>query len=391
MGVIIEVRNPMVGLEEKIKAHKFQLWKRMILTIITLIAAVVSTWLLLEVQTYTRVRTIQDYAVAGLENGNYTQYSNGILKYSRDGIAFLNKKGEEQWNQAYQIKTPFLDINKDSVAVADKGGNDILVFNKEGLKGEIHTNYPIERIAVSQNGIVAVILKNGNTPKIVCYDSAGNVLVEHRTSLNGVGYPIGMAISPGGTRLQLSYLCVEDGVQATRVSYYDFSKTAKEQKKNLIAEKIYKNAVIPASFFLDERTSVLIGDGSFMIYKGADAPKQVQMIELNKEIKSFFHDEKYLGFVLKNSGEEGYELRLYNMNGVQKLSETFKGEFSNVKVSRDNVIMYEGKNCMMFSPWGVKKFDGVMDKDIMEILPLSGINKYLMMNADGIEEIRLVK
>ena len=391
MGVIIEVRDPMADLEEKIKTHRLRVWRRMILTTVTLILAVVSTWLLLEVQTYTKIRTVQEYEAAGLENGSYAQYSTGVLKYSRDGIAFLDKKGEEQWNQAYQIKNPFLSVNEDSAVVADRGGNDILVFDKAGLKGEIHTNYPVERTAVSQNGIVAAILRNGNSPQVVCYDATGNVLVEHRASLTGTGYPIGLALSPDGTMLQVSYLCVEDGVQATRVMYFDFDKTANEEEKHQAAEDIYKNTVLPTAFFVDEKTSVLVGDKAFMIYKGSDEPKLSKTVEIDKEIKSFFYDKKYLGFVLKNSGEEGYELRLYSMAGTKKLSETFDGEFTNVKVSRENVILYEGKNCMMFSTWGVKKFEGEMDKDIMEILPLSGVNKYLVMNTDGIEEIRLVK
>lgn len=391
MGVIIEVRDPMADLEEKIKAHRFKMWKRTILTTLTLILAVVSTWLLIEIQTYTKTRTVQEYAAAGLENGSYAQYSTGVLKYSRDGIAFLDKKGEEQWNQAYQIKNPFLNINGDSAAVADRGGNLIMVFGKAGLKGEIHTNYPVERIAVSQNGIVAAILRNGNSPQVVCYDATGNVLVEHRASLTGTGYPIGLALSPDGTMLQVSYLCVEDGVQATRVMYFDFDKTANEEEKHQAAEDIYKNTVMPTGIFVDEKTSVLVGDKGFMIYKGSDAPKLSTTVEIDKEIKSFFYDKKYLGFVLKNNGEEGYELRLYNLAGTLKLSETFTGEFSNVKVSRENVIMYEGKNCMMFSTWGVKKFEGEMEKDILEVLPLSGVNKYLVMNADGIEEVRLVK
>lgn len=391
MGVIIEVRDPLADLEEKIKAHRFRIWKRTILTVLTLASAVISTWLLIEIQTYTKVRTVQDYPVASLENGNYTQYSDGVLKYSRDGIAFLNKRGEERWNQAYQIKNPFLDINGNAVAVADRGANSIFVFDKAGEKGEIHTNYPVERIAVSQNGIVAVILRNGNSPQIVCYDATGNVLVEHRASLTGTGYPIGMAISPDGTMLQVSYLCVEDGVQATRVIYFDFSKAANKEEKYQVTEDIYKNVVIPTAFFVDEKTSVLVADSAFMIYKGAETPKLSRTIELDKEIKSFFYDKKYLGFVLKNSGEEGNELRLYNMAGTMKLSEMFTGEFSNIKVSQENVIMYEEKSCMIFSTWGVKKFEGEMGKNIMEILPLSGINKYLVMNADGIEEVRLVK
>ena len=225
---------------------------------------------------------------------------------------------------------------------------------------------------------------------MVCYDSAGNVLVEHRASLTGTGYPIGMAISPGGTMLQVSYLCVEDGVQATRIIYFDFGKNANAENNYQVTEDVYKNIVIPTAFFVDDKTSVLVGDSGFMIYKGKE-PELSKTVELDKEIKSFYYDERYLGFILKNSGEEGYELRLYSLAGEQKLTETFTGEFSNVKIARENVIMYEGKKCMIFSTWGVKKFEGELDKEIMEILPLSGINKYLVMNADGMEEVRLVK
>ena len=90
-------------------------------------------------------------------------------------------------------------------------------------------------------------------------------------------------------------------------------------------------------------------------------------------------------------GTEGYELRLYNMSGNLALSRDFEGEYSNIKVSNGNVIMYDGKKSLIYSELGVKKSEGEMDKEIMEILPLQGINKYLVMNADGIEEIRLVK
>ena len=57
--------------------------------------------------------------------------------------------------------------------VADSGGNNILVFSEEGLKGEIETTLPIERITVSDQGIVSVVLRNENTPEIITYDAAG--------------------------------------------------------------------------------------------------------------------------------------------------------------------------------------------------------------------------
>lgn len=136
-----------------------------------------------------------------------------------------------------------------AMAVAERGGNDIYVMDEKGAKGEIHTNYPIEKIAVAENGIVSTILNNENSPMVVCYDATGNVLVEHRASLTGTGYPIGIALSPNGTRLQISYLCVADGVEATRVGYLNFDNTEEANKEYQVADDVYKNTIVPTSFF----------------------------------------------------------------------------------------------------------------------------------------------
>lgn len=391
MGVIIEVRDPLEDLEEKIKAYKKRTRRRMALAALTLAAAFVSTYLLVELQTYDKTRVIRSYGEEAVDNSSFMQYADGVLKYSRDGITFLDVKGEEKWNQPYQIKNPILNINGEAVAVADSGGNDILVFDKKGLKGEIHTNFPIEKIAVAENGIVCALLRNESAPQIICYDAAGSVLVEHKASMSGTGYPIGMAISPDGTKLQISYLCVVDGVQATRVAYFNFGEAGADKDEYQVTEDIYKNTVIPESFFLNSRKSILVGDTSFMIYEGEDSPKLAKTVELGKEIKSVFHDESYLGFVLYGEGEEGYELRLYNMSGEQKLSRAFTGEYGYIKISRGNVLMYDGKQCLVFSGWGVRKFEGELETDILEMIPLSGINKYLVMSASGMDEIRFVK
>lgn len=390
MGIVVEIKKPEENLEDKVKSYKWQQRKKVILTVVTILAAIVSTYMLIEMETYAKMRTLQGYESEGADNSSYRQFADGVLKYSRDGIAYLDRQGEEQWNQPYQIKNPFVVTSKKSLAVADRGGNDIYVLDEKGTKGEIHTNYPIEQVAIAENGIVSVLLKNESSPKIVCYDATGNILVEHRASLTGTGYPIAMALSPEGTKLQISYLCVVDGVQATRVTYLDFGKTNEEEKDHQTADDVYKNMVIPVSFFMSSKTSVLVSDQNFMIYKEAEKPKNTITVKLDKEVKSIFHDEEYLGFVLKNNGE-GYELRLYDMEGKQKLSKTFVGEYSNVKIDNGNIMMYDGKKCMIFSELGVKKFEGEAEKAIMEILPLAGVNKYLVMNADGMEEVRLVK
>lgn len=66
---------------------------------------------------------------------------------------------------------------------------------------------------------------------------------------------------------------------------------------------------------MDEKISVAVGDNRLTIYRGGNVPEETENIEIKKQIKSVFHNEKYIGMVLKNEGKEGYELRLYNTRG----------------------------------------------------------------------------
>ena len=67
-----------------------------------------------------------------------------------------------------------------------------------------------------------------------------------------------------------------------------------------------------------------------VIYTGKDIPKQAVKITMDKEIKSVFHNEKYIGLILKNHGKSGYELRLYNKTGKVVLSKEFTGDYNHV-------------------------------------------------------------
>lgn len=46
---------------------------------------------------------------------------------------------------------------------------------------------------------------------------------------------------------------------------------------------------------------------------------------------------------------------------------------------------------LYFPAQRVKKFEGETENDILEIFPIAGVNKYIMMNTNGMEDVRLVK
>ena len=383
--------QPKTEEQEQFEKARKKRWKKTALIAAVVVALAVGVYLLINLQTYTSARVLDTYTVSGASGSAYEQFADGVLKYSRDGISYLNQHGEEMWNQPYQMKNPVVDVNGSSAAVADKGGNAVLVFNEEGVRGETQTNLPIERVRVSEQGIVSVILTDENEARVLCYDAAGNLLVENKTSMNGTGYPLDVALSPDGETMQVLYLYTEAGAVKSRVIYYNFGESGEEKTDHLVAQMEYEDTVMASGFFMDENISVAVGDNRLTIYRGGNVPEETENIEIKKQIKSVFHNEKYIGMVLKNEGKEGYELRLYNTRGQVAMSENFTGDYSHVKLCGSQVIMYDGKNCSIFTRGGIRKFDGEMNSNILEIFPVPGVNKYIVMNENGLEVVRLVK
>lgn len=391
MGIIIERKNPMKDLEKKIRSYRRREWAKLILMAVTIASAVISTYLLLEMQTYSKMKVIERYDDSVANSGSYREFGDGVIKYSRDGICLLSRTGHEKWNQSYQIKNPIVVMSEKAVAVAEQEGNLIYVFDESGMKGEIRTTAPVEKFAVADNGIVAAMLRSDESVQVLCYDAVGNVLVGHKTTMSGMGYPIGLALSPGGTKLAVTYLTTEGGSVATRVVFYDFSGDVNEEEGYQLSQEIYRDVVVPSVYFATEEKAVLVGESGYWSCQIKDKKVISNKIEIEKEIKSVFWEDQTVGFVLKKAGEEGQEVRLYNLSGKQILSKMIKEEYSNVKLSSGNVILFDGKKVCLISGWGVLEFEGEVEQNVMEIVTLSGINKYLMMNADGMEEIRLVK
>lgn len=391
LGELRKEDHPETEAMEEAKRQKRKRWKKTSIIAGSILAVSIGIYLLINLQTYTSVRTVDTYRVSGAASNEYKQFADGVLKYSRDGISYLDQKGSEVWNQPYQIQNPVVDVNETSGAVADKGGNAILVFNEEGLRGEIETDLPIERISVSEQGIVSVILIDEGSSQILCYDAAGNILVEHKTSVNGTGYPMDAALSPDGEILQVLYLYTQDGTITSRVAYYNFGQEGESETDHQVTEQEYKDVVMADGFFMNQSVSAAVGDNMLTIFRGKSVPEEAVKVEIDKEIKSVFHSQKYIGMILKNEGKEGYELRLYNDRGQMAMSEDFSGDYSNVKICGSQVIMYDGKNCSIFTRGGIQKFEGEMNSNILEIFPVAGVNKYIVMNENGMEVVRLVK
>ncbi len=362
---------------------------KLLTTVFLAVMVLLGTYLLLTNHLYHKVSQTASYKRETSDSNRYASFRNGIIRYGRNGVTFLSRQNEVLWIQPGQFQNPALEVNDQTFAVADTGGNSIQIFTDKGLKGEFETNLPIEKFSLSNQGIVSAILKNENSPMIVTYDSTGNILVENQVVTGSMGYPVALEMSPDGKVLLVSYLDMKNSTLKSRVAGYNFVEEGTDRENHQVSMEEYEDSVIPEIFFMDAVTSVAVGDHSFSISKGSRIPEKTTEVELFREIRSTFHTSRYIGFVLLNEEKSGYELRLYSKSGKQIMNRAISGEFSNVYMEGNEIILYEGSRCSIYTSMGMPRFDGDLKDDILMMIPMEGINRYMMMSTDELRVIYL--
>lgn len=363
--------------------------KLMIIIGAIVVVAIIGIFLFVKYQTYNHMDIQKTYENGSDDNANYQYCMEGILRYSRDGIAMLDDRGNEKWNHPCQMSNPIVEINGNSGIVADKGGTSILVFTKKGLKGEVHTTKTIERAAVSSQGIVATILKDDETPLVMCYDAKGNVLVEHETTFGTTGYPIDLALSEDGKTMIVSYLSTEGNTVLTKVAYYYFGDSGEKEEKKAAYEQKFEDTIVPIVAFMKKDISVLVGDNSLTFCQGLKKVKEVAKVEIKGEIQSVAYDNENVAILLRNSEAGTYHLQVYTTKGKEITSVAVDKEYKNMKIMDGKIMMYDGTLSSIYHTNGVHKYQGKMEENILEIFPIGGLNKYMVINASGFHEVQL--
>ena len=127
-------------LDQQVRAYRRKMRLRTVIGIAVAVLFAVGIFLFINLQTYSSVRILDVYPAQDAGNSSYREFASGVLKYSRDGIALLDRRGDEVWNQSYQMQNPMVHVFGDSAVVADKDGNSMIVVDRDGLKGELEAS-----------------------------------------------------------------------------------------------------------------------------------------------------------------------------------------------------------------------------------------------------------
>ena len=385
------IRPDTVIESEKSREDKSRNLKIKVITIIGIVCALLlAIYLFCVYRTYNNYKVRKTIKIETGTNSQYQAFGEFVVKYSNDGISYINGT-ETIWNEAYEMKSPIVDVCGDYLAIADKNSNTIYIFNKKGKVGEVNTSYPIIKIEVAQQGVVAALLEEASANYIELYDKEGNLIVSHKSLLSENGFPLSFSISNDGEKMMTSYLSIKEGSTENQVIFYNFSNVGKDEVDRVVGTfNQYGETIVPAVYFVSNEDAIAIGDNVLTIYKMKEKPTIRKEIKFDKEIQKVFYNEKYVGLIFENSkGDTPYKMEVYSLSGEKIMSKEIEMNLDHVKFAGKNVLMYDDVTCELISLKGVVKFKHVFTKQLDAIVPMESTNTYLLMTKNNIEEISL--
>ena len=107
-----------------------------------------------------------------------------------------------------------------------------------------------------------------------------------------------------------------------------------------------------------------------------------------QKILSIFSSSKYVGVVTEGE-ERSYALQVYNMQGKQEFRTEFDQDYTTLKFSGNNILIYNDFEYTMMNHAGNIFFEGTFEESISDLYTLSGNNRYMVLHAGKTDQIRL--
>lgn len=389
-GDSIKIDLPEGNLKEKLEQNRRRRF-RMRLFLVTLIVCVVGGFVL-----YNKLHVFRDYIITDtIENAvsagtKYETVDRYIYRYNSDGVSCVSRDNELKWSITYNMQAPIADVCGKTMAIAEQQGNQVYVVNEEGQLGAFETLLPILKVRVSKQGVVALVLEDDDTTWINLYKADGTAIASDKTSVSESGYPLDMDISPDGQKLAVSYLGIKDGIMETNVVFYHFGSVGKAENDYVVSSTTYQETVMPEIFFAGNAVAAAVSDNGFVVFKGADEPKQSASVSFEQEIVSCFHDDDRIGFLFNDTtGESDYRMEIYNYSGKRKAKRFIDADFDEIKMQDGQILMFSEKECHIFSSSGRKRFESKYEKAMQDIFYFSSFRKYLVITNDSFDWIRI--
>ena len=375
----------------KLREHRRKVLRRSMIAVLMILLVIVAVGLFMALRHYEDFEVRASVERSDTEATRFAEFRGNILKYSNDGAFYTDTNNELIWNQTYEMSNPQIDICEDYLTIYDKKGMKIYILTAAGLQGSIETTMPIDQVCVASQGTIAVLMKKDKTAFLALYDREGNGLAQGEIHGERGGYPIAIALSHDAIKLAVSMLDINDGTVKSTVAFYNYGSVGQNEIDNVVGARTFLETVIPELEFVSNDRMIAFGDSEAIVFEGTQKPQVTVEIPLEKQAKSIFYDEEYIGIVYSNDDEAvTHQFLIYDTKGKLVLQKDFALEYEQIEFLPNHEICIRNEHvCDLYTIRGVYKFHYEFDQELYRVMPgRLGIN-YTFVLSDATEKVRL--
>ena len=385
------VETDLEELEEKIHDHRKKIFKRILITIIAVLAVFAAAQLWMALRSYDSYDIKNSVDQGDKSAVQFGTFCGNVIEYSNDGAVYMYGNGELIWNQAFEMASPHIEKCETYMAIYDKNGTDLFIMNKEGVVKEIDTSLPISTVCIARQGTIAVLLNDGENYYVKLYDTAGKELASGEFYGEEGSIPVDIALSFDAKKLAVDMMSINAGKVSTIVSFYNFGSVGQNEIDNNVGTYTYEDVLVPEIAYVSDKKMIAIGDSEIIIFDGKEKPAEKTKVELDKEADNVFYSDDYVGIAYKNNDEKcTSHIIVYDMNGKMVMENDTAINYSKIEMNANNeVCVTSDYECEIYTVHGVKKFSYTFDTQLYAMLYEDGLNNYIIIHEGTMDEVRL--
>lgn len=388
MAVILEKPELRIYEIRKRQHHKMVI----LLLLISLIAGALligGIYFTVSNKKYTKYEVLRSSQKNDTGSAKYYPYAGGYIRISRDGIMAVDSGGHQSWNDTYQMKDPQIDIKGEYACVSDRGSKLLRIYGPKGEESSVQTDYPIIKSVIASQGVTAVLVSGKDEDYIRYYSKEGGRLLDRRTVEKDDGLPMDISISKDGTKLVTSYVNFAKGEMSNKITFLNFNNLGKNYIDNIVGVFDFGQTLVPDVEFINNNTACAFGDDKFSVYSMEKTPELLFENTLKNQIKTVFYNEKYIGFVLKDDESTNNRIVVYDLTGKIVFEKSIDFEYSSISFNKEEILLTASRDWLIYKMNGRIKVSCHFDKEVADIMPVPGNNRYIMINDQTIDEVKL--
>jgi len=317
---------------------------------------------------------------------DFYTYNKNIYYCTKDGIQLINSDGNSLWSDTFNMISPYIAYDAGIVAVCEKNGRTLRIYNQTGKLYGIDTENPIITFSVNVNGYSCVIIQqNDSEYTINVYNSSGEIISDGKYIFDN-GVPIATDISNDNKVLAVSLLNINDIKMQSNVLFYylnkDQAKTV-ESSDGMFSSFIKEDEVVAIIKFMEDNSLITVSDKEIVCLKvndeSAERSTQKWLIKLKNKIKAIdFPENKYVAvaygdsFINAEEPEQENTVKWFNLNG----------ERVNTFISNKNITgLYSGINATIVAMGRTFKAIGNKGGSIWEYNAIQDVKKILFVDS----------